>query len=218
MKIASKLEHSTTENPLLRMTAGNHPVRQAKAVVLGMLLPATVYGVGLDWNVRRPQLVLHCDSPAFSELVNDLHADDSGTAVGVMNLRHPDGYAMLHVGYENEKQGLWMCMNPATVLGRAMLQDWQAHNNMHISFLSNNRDFSSRQRVTNSMLGKQLALQSRSKPIDKAVQSRAQFAKEMGARLAVMNVVAESWDEKPRLFVMMCERSAIAPGAARTMH
>jgi hypothetical protein len=192
------------------MNGGSHPMRKAGAFVRGVLLPATAYGEELPWDVRRPQATLHCDAPGFSSLVNDLHAQDSETAVGVVRARHPDGHDLFCIAYEGRHQGLYICMDPRGESARVLLQDMEEHKSLHISFLSNSHALNNRQELDNSLVSEQLDEQGRSNYSKPVPQSHPDWPIQLQARLEVMHAMAEAMDDKPRVFVMMHDVSAEA--------
>ena len=125
---------STNGKPrgLQRLNAGNLHLNLGRTAVLGTLMPSSIFGGDLNWDIQRPQIVLTCDAPEFSGLVYRLLLT---AKVGVVRVTLPDGSNMAAIAYENNREGLWAWFDPHSEAGEGFLRDCDLHKNMHITFL-----------------------------------------------------------------------------------
>jgi hypothetical protein len=200
---------------LKRLNAGNLTLDAAGTPVTGAILASTLFGEGLAWDTQRPQILLCCDAPEFYTLVQELHTH---AEVGVMRAELPDGRYLAAIIYESDEQGLWVCFDPHSKAGQALLQDWRQHKSMHITFICGGVEFSNRQALTSSVIPKLLAVQKtqRCAATRSTLKGRMhQFAQNVDW----MHQVAQArGTDKKRLFVMLVDVPMAVMPHVPTLH
>jgi hypothetical protein len=202
--IQSSISPVNYEQMRQRFNAGNLVLNSAHTPVIGGVLPVTAFGEDLNWDRRRPQIALGCDAPEFGAMVAALH---NVTAVGMARAQQPDGSYLAAIAYENDDFGLYACFDPHSPTGRALLLDWQKHENMHITFDCKDGSLSNRQALNNSLIGKLLAAPGPTRRIRTSGRGpEPKLSPELTQQLQTMRDMAQAMGEsKPRLFVMMVD-------------
>lgn len=194
-----------------RLNAGNLQFDAARTPVMGGVLAQTVFGDELGWDIRRPQILVTCESPAFMGVVQQLHC--SNALVGVSRAQLPNGGYLAAIVYKNDEQSLAVWFNPHSQAGKALLRDWHKHQNMHITFVCGKSEFSNRQELTNSLIPKLLAAQS------PKGSGRKDTKRQFVQRLGWMHQIAQANEtDKKRLFVMLTEVPGGVIQGALTRH
>lgn len=186
----------STAPGLARLNAGNLQLDAGRTPVAGAVLPASIFGEELHWDARRPQIVLAGQTPEFEALVKKLHTRPA--MAGVKRVQLPNGSYLAALAYEDDEQGIALWFDPHGQTGKALLLDWQRHQNLYITFMCDGFEFSNCQVLTNSLVPKLLAAQRPSA----SVGPDYQFVE----RLELMQQIALVSDtHKKRLFVMLLE-------------